>query len=112
MVEALKVVKAVVEALCRRDANLLTADAILAFTMNELQKQNTGLSIALYNSLEERISERRSDMSGVIKYLHLHFSSLNDTGTENEDSANLSAKVLQIFDIPNRKTVEKIILNY
>lgn len=112
MVEALKPVKAAVEALCRRDANLLTADAILSFTMNELQNQNTGLSMALYNALEERILERRTDLSGVLKYLHTGtFSQLNDTDTESEDSANISAAVLQIFDIPNRKTVEKTIID-
>ena len=41
---SLKPVKAAVEALCRRDANLLTADAILSFAMAQLQKQNTDLS--------------------------------------------------------------------
>lgn len=56
MVNALKQVKAAVDALCRRDANLLTADAILLF--------------ALFDVLEKHILERRTNLSGVLKYLH------------------------------------------
>lgn len=109
IVEALKPVKAAVEALCRRDANLLTADAILSFAMNQLQQQNTGLSIALFNALEKRISERRTDLTGVLKYLHTgSFSNLNNS--ENEADGNISADVLDIFDIPCKKTVESVIV--
>lgn len=63
IVDALKPVKATVKALCRRDANLLTADAILSFAMKQLQQQNTSLSADLFHSLKKRIL-------GVLKYLH------------------------------------------
>lgn len=109
IVVALKPVRAAVEALCRRDSNILTADAILSFTMNQLQQQNTKLSMELFNSLQIRILERRTNLSGVLKYLHTGSFSSNDDSTE--EGANLSAEVLDIFDIPNRKAVESCILS-
>ncbi|KAJ6643785.1 hypothetical protein Bhyg_08750 [Pseudolycoriella hygida] len=37
-----------VEALCRRDANLITADAVLMFALQKLEEQDTGLSLNLH----------------------------------------------------------------
>lgn len=110
IVNALKSVKAAVEALCRRDASLLTADAILAFAMTQLQNQNTDLSAKLFDALGRRISERRTHLSGVLNYIHQgDFSSLNDS--DNEENTNMSAEVSKFFPIPNRKTVESVIIN-
>ncbi|KAJ6646218.1 hypothetical protein Bhyg_01429, partial [Pseudolycoriella hygida] len=105
---ALKPLKAAVEALCRRDANLLTADAILSFALNKLRELNTELSNELFEALEKRINERRSNLSGALKYLHNgSFSSAVEN--ENDDSST-SAEVLEIFDPPSRKTVENVFL--
>jgi len=43
--------KAAVEALCRKDASLITEDAILSFAMTQLQKQNTDFSRKLFDAL-------------------------------------------------------------
>ncbi len=108
IVDALKPVKAAVEALCRRDASLLTADAILSFAMNQLQQQNTGLSVALFDALEKRISERRTHLSGVLKYLHT--GSTSNLNNSDEADSSVSSEVLSIFNIPSKKTVESVIV--
>jgi hypothetical protein len=51
---ALKPIKLAIEALGRRDANLLTADAILKFMVKCLQQNNDS------NSLLFRLKERRN----------------------------------------------------
>ena len=69
-ISALLPVKLAVEALCRADANLLTADAALNFMLTTLNNVNTILSDDLKNALEVRIMERRTNWSSVIQFLH------------------------------------------
>lgn len=66
----LQPIKVSVEALCRRDANLITADASLKFIMDKLRKIDNEFSIKMQTALEIRIKERRTDVSGVLQYLH------------------------------------------
>ena len=69
IVHCLEPVKLTVEGICRRDANLATADASFKFLFRELGDLNTKFSINLEESLKKRISERRTIMSGVMDYL-------------------------------------------
>jgi len=61
----LKPIKICIDKLCRRDANLFTADTILRFMLQKLKMQNTDLSKRLFGSLSVRILERRNDMSNA-----------------------------------------------
>ncbi|KAF2891366.1 hypothetical protein ILUMI_14808 [Ignelater luminosus] len=58
-----------VEALCRRESTLITADTTFRFILDKLQKQDTVLSNQLSKSLRERIQERRTELTGVLIYL-------------------------------------------
>lgn len=67
---SLDVIKITVMSLCRRDSNLLTADAALQFMLNKLDRQSNQLSGRLATSLRKRIKERRTSVSGILQYLH------------------------------------------
>ncbi|KAL0860167.1 hypothetical protein ABMA27_010474 [Loxostege sticticalis] len=68
--KSLKIVKITVEALCRRDATLLTAEAALKYMLRKLDNQKTNLSKSLAESLRKRISERRQPLTAILQYLH------------------------------------------
>lgn len=73
LVSGLEPVKVTVEALCRSDANLITAETALRFLMQTLngQKEQSPLAGQLIEALRRRIGERRcSNLSGVLQYLH------------------------------------------
>lgn len=88
-----------VEALCRRDANLISADAVFLFTLQKLRDLKSDLSSKLFDTLYKRISERRNDLSAVLQYLHSGYSPV------------INEKELRhLFTIPSRKKTETIIL--
>uniref|UniRef100_A0A8D8YA29 BED-type domain-containing protein n=1 Tax=Cacopsylla melanoneura TaxID=428564 RepID=A0A8D8YA29_9HEMI len=63
-------IKLTVEALCRRDANLCTADAALKFLLHQLSQNKTNLSEKMMSCLIIRLKQRRSStLSGVLNYL-------------------------------------------
>ena len=64
LVLILEPVKLAVEALCRRDATLLSADTTISFMMNNLG------DIRLKESLAKRINQRRTKLSSLLQYLH------------------------------------------
>jgi len=67
---SLEAVKLTVEALCRKDATLLTADAALKFMIQKLRSSTSALAEDLANALEVRIGERRTKLSGILQFLH------------------------------------------
>ncbi len=68
---AMKPLRVAVEALCRRDANLLTAGAILKFALEDLHQQSTPLSVKLEAAVRRRtVDERTTEASSIIRYLH------------------------------------------
>lgn len=69
IIQCLEPVKLTVEAICRKDANLCTADVSFKFLFQELANLNTPLSKDFQQALTNRINERRTIMSGVISYL-------------------------------------------
>lgn len=69
--EAIKPLRAAVEALCRRDSNLLTASAILKFALEDLHLQSTPLSMKLEAAVRKRtIEERTTQASVILRCLH------------------------------------------
>jgi len=77
MVAALQPVALAVEAICRRDSNLIAAEAAIHFCIVELRKQSSELANNMAVSLESRMRQRTATHSGVLHYLHnRHESSL------------------------------------
>lgn len=68
IISALLPVKLTVDTLCREAANLLSADAALSFMLENFGSDE--LSVKLKNKLEDRISQRRTNVSGTLQYLH------------------------------------------
>lgn len=106
LVNSLKPIQAAVEALCRRDANLITADAVLNFTLGKLQQLDTDVSLKLFGALKKRTLERTTELSGVMQYLHTgNFSSIcQNDGSDTDSSETYSFD--DIFSIPARKRIE------
>ncbi|XP_060801934.1 uncharacterized protein LOC132903887 [Amyelois transitella] len=69
LIASLQPFKLGVEALCRRESTLITADTTFQFILDKLQQKNTVLSNQLTQSLHERIKERRTNLTGVLIYL-------------------------------------------
>ena len=77
IVAALQPVALAVKAICRRDSNLIAAEAAIHFCIVELCKQSSDLANSMAVSLESRIRQRTATHSGVLHYLHnRHESSL------------------------------------
>lgn len=97
VVRALETVKLTVDALCRRDANLLTAEAALKFMITKLRSLESSVSRDLAAALSIRISQRRTQLSGVLRYLH----TANAVGEDDDDD--------DLFDMPTIAQIRKII---
>ena len=70
-------VKLAVEALCRNDATLLSADTTLMFMVNNLGE--TELAIKLKAALVRRINERRTSFSSLLHNGHQRYENLDPT---------------------------------
>lgn len=92
---ALRPIQTAVEALCARDANLISADVSLKFMLDELAKQKTSLSESLSAELINRIRERRSEVSDVLQFLH------NPNELFNGD------QVYNIFNVTSKQKISK-----
>lgn len=97
--DALLPLQVAVEALCRRDANLITADTVLLFSLQKLEELDSEFSLKLHDALSKRIGERRSDLSGILQHLHCGSS----PAVNNRD-------LTRIFASPSRKKIETVIL--
>ena len=62
-------VKLGVGALCRKEANILTADAAITFMMKTVGNQNSEMATKLHTASKLRISQRRKNLSRVLQYL-------------------------------------------
>lgn len=70
LIASLQPVKLAVEALCRRESSLITADTTLKFVLDKLKSQDTILSAQLSEALRKRIGERRlTEVTGLLIYL-------------------------------------------
>jgi hypothetical protein len=68
LVTTLEPVKLAVEALCRRDTTLLSADTTISFMINSLG--NSDLAVQLKKSLSRRMNQRRTKIYSLLQYLH------------------------------------------
>ncbi|GBN96568.1 hypothetical protein AVEN_85187-1 [Araneus ventricosus] len=69
LIESLQPFKLAVEALCRRNSTLLTAETTVKFILEKLVTQDTMLSAELSEALRVRIKERRTVVTGILIYL-------------------------------------------
>jgi len=70
LVTALEPLKVTVEALCRRDFDLLQADESLNFALNKLDSTGSAIGDELAQAMRHRITQRRTEASGILQYLH------------------------------------------
>lgn len=100
IVDVLTPIKLTVEAICRRDANLCTADAALKFLIKQLSSKNSALANKMKTCLVERIKQRRSDdLTGVLNYLQ---------NPRKHDENQLSdLEWLDLFPVPTQALVRK-----
>ena len=82
---ALEPMKLAVEALCRKDATLLTAEGIFQFFFLELKKTKSSLAKDLLCALKNRLQQRRQhDVVNLMRYLQ-NPNSLTDHGEYHAD---------------------------
>lgn len=103
VISALQPIKVAVAALCRRDIDLYVADLTLTFMLDEINSQNTSLSVELKDELIHRIMERRNNYSDVYQYLNDPTNVSKTSGEENYRIFNTTSKTSL-----NRKIVELI----
>lgn len=70
VVSSLKPVQLAVEALCRRDANLITADATICSLVDCLSHQKGHFVSRLSDNVKLRLLQRRTIASTVLQILH------------------------------------------
>ena len=63
------------EAVCRRDSNLITAEAVIHFCIVELRKQSSELANTMAVSLDSRMRQRTATHSDVLHCLLNHHES-------------------------------------
>lgn len=69
--ESLQIMKITVEAICRREATLLTADTALKFCLRKLEAQSdNSYSTQLIEALTKRVKQFRLKESSLLQYLH------------------------------------------
>lgn len=99
IVSSLEPVKVVVEALCRRETSLLSADAALKLCLDELRSNGSDLAKATAAALRTRIKQRRS-LAAVMQYLHNPYASTDSDGVFTVASAATVRKA--VFDLLQR----------
>ena len=95
IIDALEPVKLAAEALCRKNATLLTANGIFKFLINKLNQKKSSLCIRMKDAFLKRFTERRqSNLVSMYKYL-----SNPDCLHEIEEHV--------IFNIPSKTVLQK-----
>ena len=96
IVSCLQPLKFALNALCRYDTNLISAQSALQFCIVQLDKQSSELSKTLADVLVTRIRERYGTHSAILQYLH-------------SPSATATAAVTDVFTIPSNDVIRKFI---
>lgn len=102
-------IKATVEALCRQDANLITADIAMEFMLSKIKEQNCDISRQLFSALSHRIQQRRTQFSSLLMYLHNghnKFSSMPEIFVSNTNAQNKKIMVDLIKRLDNMENIE------
>lgn len=93
----LQPIKTAVEMLGSRKMTLLSADATLKFLLKKLGQLKSPISKQLINALRRRISDRRTDLFGVLQFLH------------NPNSACAVDEEADTFRVTKRTQIQNII---
>lgn len=85
-----------VEAICRQDATLITAETTLRFIMKKLNEQSSLISKQLVAALHERVIEHRNvEITGTVLYL--------------QNPKNLNCEACDTFKLPKKSTIRMTI---
>ena len=96
IVEALNPIKLAVEALCRRDTNLITAEATIKFLLDDIHKSKLYFHKQILESINQRIvQERYTNASVILQYLHNPSAKLEKKSIVRNFCANLLTRILQ-----------------
>lgn len=108
LIEILLPVKLAVEALCREDATLLTASTTLQFMLANIGS-GTLLHERMKKALKRRISERLTNLSNVVQYLHSGTQVDQSLGLQKLSKDQLVKAIIQFLDteIPESDVIEK-----
>jgi len=103
---ALEPVALAVEALSRRDINLISADAALRFCIVNLRKQQSDLAKTLAVQLHSRISHRYAKHTKVLRFLHSRAegSSEFSSGMTSAEMKKFIARLMLCLDKPSSAT--------
>ena len=66
IVEAINPIKIALEAICRRDANLITAEATVKFLLDEMNKSHSNYNSRIQEAINQRIVQERYTKTSVI----------------------------------------------
>ena len=82
------------EALCRRDTNLITAEATVKFLLEDIHKSQSHYHTQIMDAIDQRIvQERYTDASAVLQCLHNPSSRLAKRSVVNTFCANLLSRI-------------------
>lgn len=96
--------KLTVEALCRSDANLCTADAAIKFLFKQLNEKHSVLASKFKTHLEERLKDRRrNELSGVLCYLQ--------KPQGESESLDVDPELGDLFSSPSKIFIKKQIVS-
>ena len=96
IVEALNPIKIALKALCRRDTNLITAEATIKFLLEDIQKSNTHYHTLILEALSQRmVQERYTEVSAILQYLHNPSARLAKKAVVNTFCADLLSRTLR-----------------
>lgn len=108
LIDSLQPFKLAVEALCRRDSTLLTAETTLKFIFEKLLTQDTVLSAELSEALRVKIKERRTVVTGILIYLQNPKKYDDDTRRARADDTFTMPKK-KVMRLEMKKILERVI---
>lgn len=79
--EVLDIIRTILEALCQRDATLLTADIAVKFALKKLSTINNSIAAKMLTMLKNRYRQRRLPETSILTYLQnpeMYFSNAHD----------------------------------
>ena len=112
IVQALDPIKLAVEALCRREANLTTAEATIKFLFEEIQTYPaTEYNIRIIDAINQRsVQERYIEASVMMEYLHNPMAKLEKKGIVRTFCYSLLSRVAT-NEVTDVNTVDDMIPN-
>lgn len=106
LIEILLPVKLAVEALCREDATLLTANTTLEFLLANIGS-GTEIHDKMKAALKRRISERLTNLSNVLQYLHNGTYADSSLGCRKISKDHLVQTIIQFSNSQDTESVQR-----